>query len=54
VRRLLAARLAALGVDARIHVVRTHPTASLPRRAARVAETIAATAAPRERASAQR
>jgi triacylglycerol lipase len=44
VRRILAARLAALGVDARIHVVHTQPTTSLPRRAARVAETIAATA----------
>ena len=44
VRRLLAARLAAVGVDARIHIVHTSPTASLPRRAARIAETIAATA----------
>ena len=43
-RRILAARFAALEVDARIHVVRTHPTTSLPRRASRVAETIAATA----------
>jgi hypothetical protein len=41
VRRILAARFAALEVDARIHVVRTHPTTSLPRRASRVAETIA-------------
>jgi triacylglycerol lipase len=44
VRRILAARFAALGFDAHIHVVRQHPTASLPTRAARVAETIAATA----------
>ena len=44
VRRLLAARLAAAAIDARIHIVRTPPTASLPRRAARLAETIAATA----------
>ena len=48
VRRLLAARLAAAGVDARIHLVRTSPTASLPRRAARIAETIAATATARD------
>ena len=44
VRRMLATQLAAAGVDARIHIVHTAPTASLPRRAARVAETIAATA----------
>ncbi len=44
VRRILAARLGALGVDARIHIVRTHPTTSLPIRASRVAESIAATA----------
>jgi len=44
VRRILATRLAAAGLDARIHVVHTPPTASLPRRAARLAETIAATA----------
>jgi hypothetical protein len=44
VRRMLATQLAAAGVDARIHIVHTSPTASLPRRAARVAETIAATA----------
>lgn len=44
VRRLLATRLTAAGLDARIHVVHTPPTASLPRRAVRVAETIAATA----------
>jgi hypothetical protein len=35
---------AALDVDARIHVVRTHPTTSMPARASRLAETIAATA----------
>ena len=44
VQRILTARLAALGLDARIHIVRTHPTASLPTRAARVAETVARTA----------
>jgi triacylglycerol lipase len=44
VRRFLATRLAAMGLDARIHIVHTSPTASLPRRAARVAATIAATA----------
>ncbi len=44
VRRILATRLAAAGLDARIHIVHTPPTASLPRRAARVAATIAATA----------
>lgn len=44
VRAALAAVLAARGVAAEIHVVRTLPTASLRRRAARLAETIAATA----------
>ena len=44
VQRILAARFTALEIDARIHVVATHPTTSLPRRASRVAETIAATA----------
>jgi triacylglycerol lipase len=44
VRRILAERLAALGLEARIHIVRAPPTASLPARAARVAEAIAATA----------
>jgi len=44
VRRILATSLAAVGLDARIHIVHTPPTASLPRRAARVAATIAATA----------
>ena len=39
----LRARSRALGVRADIHVVRTHPTASLPQRAARVVETIAET-----------
>jgi triacylglycerol lipase len=43
-RRALAERFAALGLDARIHIVRTPPTASLPARAARLAETIARTA----------
>jgi hypothetical protein len=44
VKRILGERFTALGLDARIHVVRTPPTASLPTRAARMAETIAATA----------
>ena len=44
VRRVLVERFAALGVDARIHVVHTHPTTSMPTRASRLAETIAATA----------
>jgi len=44
VRRILAARCAALEVDAHIHIVSTHPTTSLPSRASRVAEMIAATA----------
>ncbi len=39
----LRARSRALGVRADIHVVRTHPTASLPQRAARVLETVAET-----------
>src|SRR5437773_1411080 len=39
----LGARSRALGVRADIHVVRTHPTASLPQRAARVVETLAET-----------
>lgn len=44
VRRILATRLAGVGLDARIHIVHTPPTASLPSRAARIAATIAATA----------
>ena len=44
VRRILGERFTALGLDARIHLVRPPPTASLPTRAARVAEAIAATA----------
>jgi triacylglycerol lipase len=44
VRRILTTRFAAVGLDARIHIVRTPPTASLPTRAARLAATIAATA----------
>jgi triacylglycerol lipase len=44
VRRILATRLAASGLDGRIHVVHTPPTASLPKRAVRLAATIAATA----------
>jgi len=43
-RQALSERFAALGFDARIHIVRTPPTASLPTRAARLAETIARTA----------
>ena len=39
----LRARSRALGVRAEIHVVRTHPTASLPQRAVRVLETIGET-----------
>ncbi len=34
---------AARGLDLRVHVVKTHPTASLPKRAARLLDTIAAT-----------
>jgi triacylglycerol lipase len=44
VRRILGERFTALGLDARIHLVGPPPTASLPTRAARVAEAIAATA----------
>jgi hypothetical protein len=44
VRRILTERLAALGLEPHIHIVRTPPTASLPTRAARVAEVIDATA----------
>lgn len=43
--RLLTNRLTALGLEPRIHIVRTSPTASLPDRAARVAEAIHTTAA---------
>ena len=42
--RILTERLAALGLEPHIHIVRTPPTASLPTRAARVAEVIDATA----------
>ncbi len=44
VRRILGAHFAALGLEAHIHIVRTPPTASLPARAARLAEVIDATA----------
>lgn len=44
VRRLLTERLTELGLEPRIHIVRTSPTASLPARAVRVAEVIHATA----------
>lgn len=47
VRRALAEQLAALDVEAHFHVVRTHPTASLSVRAARLVETIAETASGR-------
>jgi triacylglycerol lipase len=42
--RLLTERLAAVGIEPHIHIVRTSPTASLPARAARVAEVIDTTA----------
>ena len=42
--RILTERLTALGCEPHLHVVRTSPTASLPARAARVAEVIDATA----------
>ncbi|MCU0669533.1 MAG: triacylglycerol lipase [Myxococcota bacterium] len=48
VRRALVEQLAARDVDAHVHVVRTHPTASLSQRAARLVETIAATAPGRD------
>jgi len=41
--RFLRERCEARGVDARVHVVRTHPTASLPTRAALIVETLART-----------
>jgi hypothetical protein len=41
--RFLGERCAERGIDARIHVVHTHPTASLPTRAALVVETVART-----------
>ncbi len=41
--RLLRERCEARGVDARVHVVRTHPTASLPTRAALILDTLART-----------
>jgi triacylglycerol esterase/lipase EstA (alpha/beta hydrolase family) len=44
VRPYLLDGAAARGIEARVHVVKTHPTASLAKRAARVADTIAATA----------
>jgi len=42
--RILTERFAAPGLEARIHIVRTPPTTSLPIRAARLAEAVAATA----------
>lgn len=44
VRDVLAARCADVGLDVALHAVQTHPTSSLPRRAGRLLETIAATA----------
>jgi len=44
VREFLLQRSAAAGLKVRVHVVKTHPTASLPVRAARLLETVAATA----------
>jgi hypothetical protein len=44
VQRFLRARLRELGLDARVHVVRSHPTASLPARAAQLAAALTATA----------
>ena len=44
VRQILTERFAELELDARVHIVRTPPTASLPRRAAKVAEAISSTA----------
>lgn len=46
VREFLTRRCAAVGLDAEIHVVKTFPTSSLPKRATRVLETIAETIAP--------
>ncbi len=46
--RFLRAEAARLGVEAEVHVVQTLPTASLRRRAARVHETIVATARPED------
>jgi hypothetical protein len=46
--RFLRERCAARGVDARVHVVHTHPTATLPARAALVSEAVAKTLRPGE------
>jgi triacylglycerol lipase len=43
VHRFLVERSAARGFDVRVHVVKTHPTSSLPLRAVAVAEVVAAT-----------
>jgi len=48
VRNFLLARGGAVGTAVRLDVVRTHPTASLPRRAVRLLETIASTVRRRE------
>ena len=50
VREFLLQRGAAAGLDLRVHVVKTRPTASLPTRAARLLETIATTARARRSA----
>lgn len=47
VRDFLVEEAAARRLDIGVHVVRTHPTSSLPKRAARLAETIVATAGSR-------
>jgi triacylglycerol lipase len=44
VREFLVQHGAAAGLDIRVHVVKTHPTASLPTRAARLLDSIATTA----------
>ena len=44
VREFLRQRSSALGLALRVHAVKTHPTASLPTRAARLLDTIGATA----------
>jgi triacylglycerol lipase len=44
VREFLVQRGAAAGLNVRVHVVKTHPTASLPTRTARLLDSIAATA----------
>jgi hypothetical protein len=50
VERFLRARLRERGLETRIHVVRVRPTASLPRRAAQLAEAVAAKSGGRDSA----